>query len=81
MKKKIKYGFVCWLFILVPVFSLLADPPGPPNPGGDPSGGENPPVGAPIDEGTGFLMVLGGMYGGWKLYQMKKRKICSIRIE
>ncbi len=61
-------------FLLVPLFSLLADPPldnlPPPDPGGT---GGGTPVGAPIDNGTSVLLVLGASYGLWKLYQLRKQ--------
>jgi hypothetical protein len=53
----------------------LADPPGPPNPGGTPVGsGGGVPVGAPIDSGEGVLFILGVGYAAWKLYSAKKEK-------
>jgi len=81
MKRYIIQGIACLLFFLVPIVTLLADPPAPPPPGGDPTESGGVPVGAPIDGGLGILLAFGAAYGGWKLYKMKKRKICSIRIE
>jgi len=72
-----KIKFLKWIFILcfltIPVLVLTADPPGPPNPGGDPSGNGGDPVGAPIDEGLFILLAQGIMYGGWRYYQFKKK--------
>jgi len=52
---------------------VLADPPGPPNPGGTPVG-TGTPVGAPVDGGVVILIILGGAYGAIKLYQSRKEK-------
>ena len=52
----------------------LADPPGPPNPGGSPTGSGGTPVGAPIDGGLSILLAMGAAYGGKKLYQARKEK-------
>jgi len=54
--------------IFTALFSL-ADPPGPPPPGGDPSLGGTP-VGAPINDGLLILLTLGIGYGLYKLYEM-----------
>jgi hypothetical protein len=72
MKRSILKGIACLLFLLVPLFSLLADPPGTPSPGEDPTLGGNPPVGGPIDGGLGILLAFGAGYGGWKYYKRKK---------
>jgi len=52
----------------------------PAAPGGTGGGGSTPvgngtPVGAPIDNGTGVLVVIAGSiaYGGYKLYKLKIR--------
>ena len=58
------------LFVSIPTFA--DDPPPPPTHGevGDiPAGG-----GAPIGEGIFILAVLGAAYGGYKLYQYRKKK-------
>jgi hypothetical protein len=52
----------------------LADPPGPPSPGGSPTGSGGTPVGAPIDGGLSILLAMGAAYGGKKLYQARKEK-------
>ncbi len=81
MRKNAIKGLACLLFILLPAFTLLADSPNPPNPGGDPTGGGNPPVGAPIDGGLGILLAIGAAYGGRKLYKAKKRQNPEVCIE
>ena len=57
-------------------FSLItiADPPGPPGPGGTPIGSGGTPVGAPIDGGLSILLALGIGYGARKFYQARKEK-------
>jgi hypothetical protein len=55
------------------VTQLMADPPGPPDPGGNPVGNGGVPVGAPIDSGIGILVILGLAYGAYKLYEMNKK--------
>jgi len=53
----------------------LADPPGPPNPEGTPTGsGGGVPVGAPIDGGLGILLAMGAGYGARKFSQARKEK-------
>lgn len=62
--------------ILLPLLitGVFADPPGPPGPGGDPSGNGGVPVGAPIDNGILVLLVLGIAYGCYKIFEFWKRK-------
>jgi len=48
----------------------FADGPNPPPINPNDSG---PPVGAPIDDGLFFLLVLGAGYGAWKLYKVQGR--------
>ncbi|MEI6889447.1 MAG: hypothetical protein WCL03_09220 [Bacteroidota bacterium] len=53
----------------------IADPPPPPPPPGDHgSGGNQPPVGAPIDGGLGILLAMGAAYGAKKFYKARKDK-------
>ncbi|MCX6246899.1 MAG: hypothetical protein NTW10_04125 [Bacteroidetes bacterium] len=72
----LKIFFVLQL-ILIPLFisGVFADPPGPPGPGGDPSGNGGVPVGAPIDDGIGILLILGAVYGCYKIYEIWKRRM------
>jgi hypothetical protein len=53
---------------------ILADPPGPPDPGGNPVGTGGVPVGAPIDNGIYGLLILGVGYAVWTLYTAKKKQ-------
>ena len=62
-------------FTILPLFTaiLFGDPPGPPGPGGDPSGGGTPvggPVGGPVGDGVGILLTLALVYGCYKLYEV-----------
>jgi len=72
-----KMKFYKWLLILclimIPAIHAFSDNPGPPDPGGDPSGGGPGPVGAPIDGGLLILLAQGVAYGGWKFYKLKKK--------
>ena len=52
----------------------LADPPGPPSPGGSPTGSGGTPVGAPIDGGLGILLAMGAGYGARKFSLARKEK-------
>ncbi len=64
-----------FLFSSLCVINTFADSPldsPPPPPGGGHGGGGNP-QGAPIDNGTSVLLVLGASYGLWKLYQLRKQ--------
>ena len=71
--KTLKKLLFVGILVLAPAFMTLADPPGPPPPGGDPSLGGTP-VGAPIDGGVSILLALGLGYGSRKLYQFRKKK-------
>ena len=72
MKRKLIHLTIILLFFLFPVISSFADQPldapPPPNPGGT---GGGTPVGAPIDNGTTILLMIGIGYGGWKLYKVR----------
>jgi hypothetical protein len=74
MKTNIRKLILILLFIVAPVSMIMADGPGPPSPGGDPSGTGGQPIGAPIDGGFGILLVIGAAYGGIKLYRSKKKE-------
>ena len=52
----------------------LADPPGPPSPGGSPTGSGGTPVGSPIDGGLGILLAMGAGYGARKFSLARKEK-------
>ena len=70
--KKVK-NFIAIILVLngVMITNTIADPPDPPNPGNSPiSNGD--PVGAPIDGGIGFLLILGASYGTRKIFFIKK---------
>ncbi|MEI6884876.1 MAG: hypothetical protein WCO02_10335 [Bacteroidota bacterium] len=78
IKKWSKYLFVLILVFFAPLFTALADPPSPPDPGGSPVSGGGTPVGAPIDGGLGILLAMGAAYGGRKYVKAridKKRKL------
>jgi hypothetical protein len=74
MKNVTKAFVFLLLFTGLTAISLFADPPeapNPPNPGGTPVGNGDP-VGAPLDGGVGFLLILGVGYGVKKIYSLKK---------
>jgi hypothetical protein len=74
MKKAIKVFVFLFTFTGLIAITLFADPPetpNPPNPGGSPVGNGDP-VGAPLDGGLSFLLILGGAYGARKIYSIKK---------
>ena len=56
---------------IFPALYSLADPPGPPPPGGDPTLGGTP-VGAPINDGLLILLIICVGYGLYKLYELRK---------
>jgi len=81
MKNTIKKIIVMFFLMVSPILisNVLADDP--PTPGqGLPGGGGGTPVGqgqpvgggAPIDGGLSILLALGAIYGGKKLYSLKK---------
>ena len=60
--------------ILTINISLAEDPP-PPPPSEHGTSGNVSGRGAPIDGGLLILLGLGGAYGGYKIYQKKKKKL------
>jgi len=71
--KKVRAIFALALFLALPLINLADGPPPPPGGGGGPGGG-GVPVGAPIDGGIGILLALGACYGGWKIYDTRKKQ-------
>lgn len=71
--KNLKKLLIVGILVLAPALMILADPPGPPPPGGDPTLGGTP-VGAPIDGGVSILLALGIGYGTRKIVQLRKKK-------
>lgn len=60
------------LGIFILAFVAIGVAQGPPG-GGPPSGGNCiPPPCIPIDGGLGFLLAAGALYGGKKLYELRK---------
>ena len=72
MKKVIRNTIVQMMLLVLPVVTLMADPPQPPSPGGTPVG-TGTPVGAPVDDGLLVLMAMGIIYGLSKIYQHRNR--------
>jgi hypothetical protein len=65
------------LSVLALLFSIhtvsLSQPPPPPPSVGHGAAGNNPPgAGAPIGEGMFLLIGLAGLYGGRKVYDLRK---------
>ena len=75
MKKIMRNLFIIALILISAISNIvLADPPGPPGPGGNPVTGGGTPVGAPIDNGILILLLLGVVYGVYKIYELRKTK-------
>ena len=76
MKKSIPGISIIVLFLLLPLFitGVFADPPGPPDPGGNPIGGGGIPVGGPMDDGVGVIIALSIAYGSYKIFGIWKKK-------
>ena len=74
--KKVMRNVLVFTLILLPTImnSVFADPPGPPSPGGTPGSQGGVPVGAPIDNGILILLLLGIVYGAYKIYELRKVK-------
>jgi hypothetical protein len=74
MKKYFNILKICLVFALF--FSIhtvsLAQPPPPPPSIGHGGTGNVPGSGAPIGEGVFFLIGLAGIYGGKKMYDLRK---------
>ncbi len=80
MKKHIRLFITFLSFVLLMSIhtASMAQPGGPPPPPGGGHGGTgNEPPGAPIGEGMFMLIGLAGLYGGKKVYDMRK----SLRTE
>jgi len=60
------------LFLSISTISIAQPPPPPPPGGGHGQGGNQPAGGAPIGEGMFLLIGLAGLYGGKKVYDMRK---------
>jgi hypothetical protein len=63
------------IILVIVVFALLqlpvlAQSDGPGDPGNDPELGGDPPLGAPLDGGTIFLIGLGIIYGTRKYFSI-----------
>ena len=74
MKKMFKKLMIQTVVFFSYSLITLADPPGPPDPGGNPGPGGGTLVGAPVDGGVIFLLILGVGYAAWKLYTGRKEK-------
>ena len=70
MLKLFVLGFGLMIIPALPAYSDGPDAPPPPSEHG--AGGNQEPVGAPIDGGLGILLVMGAVYGGKKLIQSRK---------
>lgn len=76
MRSKIyKFFLLLFLFATVSIGTAMADDPAPapPDPGGNPTGGTNGPVGSPIGGGVEILIVMGISYAGLKFYGIRKK--------
>lgn len=68
-------GATVLLFIATGMNSfVLADPPGPAGPGGDPTNTPAAPVGAPLDNGTWILLGLAIFYLSWKVFAWYRKR-------
>ncbi len=82
MKNTIKKVIIMFFLMVSPILisSVLADDPPAPGQGagsgGSPVGGAGGAIpvggGAPIDGGLSILLAMGAIYGGSKVYRMKK---------
>ena len=76
MKKyfKILKAFIALTFLFsIHTVSFSQPPPPPPlPPGGGHGSGGNQPGGAPVGEGVFLLIGLAGLYGGKKVYDIRK---------
>jgi hypothetical protein len=63
------------VFSAISIGTVLADDPAPPppDPGGNPTGGGNGPVGSPIGGGMEILLLMGASYAGLKIYGIRKK--------
>lgn len=73
MKHFISRAILLMHCLLFSTLFTLADPPGPPPPGGDPTLGGTP-VGAPIQDGLLILVGLGIGYGIYKFYEIRRER-------
>jgi hypothetical protein len=75
MKRSILGISIILLFLLLPFFitGVVADPPEPLGPGGNPNGGGGIPVGGPIEDSVGILLALSIAYGSYKISGIWKK--------
>ncbi len=73
--KSIRIAFIALFFAGITLTSFaISPPPPPPDPSG---GGSNGPVGGGASLANGFtiLVIMGAIYGGRKLYLVRKKPI------
>jgi len=73
--KKLKASIILLALGLIFSIGMMAQPPRPPldlNSGGNqaPGGG---PTGAPVEPGTGILLILAAAYGLYKMQELRKK--------
>jgi len=73
MKKALQYSFLTAFLVVSTVFSLKAQPHAGQQSTGNVTGDRiGAGAGAPVGGGTLLLIVLAGLYGGKKVYAMRK---------
>lgn len=79
MRKYFQIFTACITFaLLISINAVsIAQPPPPPPGGGHGGGGNQPPAGAPVGEGMFILIGLAGLYGGKKVYELRKAEDCK----
>lgn len=70
--KLLKFFFALALLFSIHTVSLSQPPPPPPSGGHGQAGNQAPGAGAPIGEGMFLLMGLAGLYGGKKIFDLRK---------
>lgn len=72
MKTMVKLMLLgCGFMMMTALPAYSDDPDAPPPPSEHGAGGNQEPVGAPIDGGLGILLVMGAVYGGKKFIQSR----------
>lgn len=77
MKKLHKILLIVLITLTFTSVDIFAQGPGPPPPPSHDSQGNQEGGRAPIGGGLFILLSMGGIYGGIKLYQKKKKSLCK----
>ena len=65
------FSLITLIFVAFTQIGLSQEPPHPPSEKGTDT--NHGPAGAPVDPGTGIFLILAGVYGLRKIYDVRKK--------